>query len=928
MSGFKRTTSASGFGLILLIAGLLTFNRGWQTVQAAALIEVNSTADTTVANDGECTLREAIINANNDTDSTSGDCAAGSGADNINFNLTGAADFINSTQDGYTIPLDTPLPAIQEQVTIDGFSQANSVPNSTNSPQPFNAVLLVEIDGSNTAINTGSCLVVQQSDGTIIRGLVINNCANHGIEVQKSNNVTIQGNYIGTNPQGTVGEGVGRGYVAGPIANGILAVASNHLKVGGTAAAERNIIADSQTNDIWWHNEADDANPSGDNILQGNYVGLGSDGTTPLPAGYALGVGNAVLIGNSQNDLVGGTDSGAINVIASSSEYGVGTRDAVTGLAIQGNYIGTDYTGSATVTHAYGTGHPYAGIHIGVVSNAGFTDPPHNIDIGGLNSSARNVISGNTRTSGFTPGVVINDDAYDVRVRGNYIGTNAAGTASVPNQIGVSFDTFGGHATYDNIVGGTDSGAGNVISGNIYNGVVFSGEDTYDNLLQGNLIGTAADGVSDLGNDEEGVRVQNDAVHNIIGGTASGAGNTIAFNGSNGVNVVNDGSSASVISNSIFSNTGLGIKLGFGTSVTANDADDADSGPNNLLNYPDPILYWSYGGDTYISYDLDVPAGSYRVEFYSNPSADGSGHGEGKTLIGSQSITSGGLGAQGYITDFATTGLTNISATITEVNGGFGGFGATSEFSTTAQAAPSVNDIVFSKTLVNPEDVAPGAELHYEIEVANSSDSTAAIDLSQSSNSNPGVNALFIDLLPPELTFNTVTTPDITCMTLPATAFGPGFMSSGDHASYNLVLCGFTGASPTFLNPGQSITVDLVATVNPGVDTAFTNYVVGGIIPDDPDLPGVGSIMGSGTDIIDGFTATPYNNFAQAAYTPTTPEEPENPEGGNEQSNSGGASPLATTGQNTLFALLLLLLSVSAYKLIRRFERSKNYSIR
>ncbi len=923
MHKIKRSFTTGSLVALLLITGVLFGFQSWQPVQAAAIIEVNSTADTMTASDGECTLREAIINANNDSDGTGGDCTAGSGADTINFNLSGTADFTNASQDGYTISPASPLPAITEQVTIDGFSQADSAPNSTASPQPFDAVLLIEIDGSNTTINTGSCLKVENADGTIIKGLTINNCANHGIEVENSNNVTIQGNYIGTNPQGTSGEGAGRNYSSGPIANGILAVASNHLKIGGTAAAERNIIAASQTNDVWWHNEADDANPSSDNVLQGNYIGLAANGTTPLPAGYVSGVGNAVLIGNSQNDLIGGTTSGARNVIASSAEYGVGTRDAVTGLVIQSNYIGTDYTGSAAVTHTYGTGHPYAGIHIGVVSNAGFTNPPHNIDIGGTTASARNIISGNTRTGGFTPGVLMNDDAYDVRVRGNYIGTDAAGTAAVPNQIGVSFDTFNGHPTYDNIIGGTVAGAGNVISGNIYNGVVFSGEDTYDNLLQGNRIGTAEDGTSDLGNDEEGVRVQNAAAHNIIGGTASGAGNIIAFNGSNGVNVVDDGSSASIISNSLFSNTGLGIKLGFGTGVTANDSGDVDSGPNNLLNYPDPILYWSYGGDTYISYDLDVPAGNYRVEFYSNPSADSSGHGEGKTLIGSQNITSGGLGAQGYITNFVATGLTNIVATVTQVTTGFSGFGSTSEFSTVAQAAPPVNDIALSKTLTNPEDVSPGAELHYAIEVANTAESTNAIDLSQSNNSAPGVNSLFIDLLPPQLTFISVTTPDISCITLPATAFGPNSMSSGDHASYNLILCGFTGASPTMLNPNESITIDLVATVNPGVDTAFTNYVVGGIVSSDPDLAGIGGVFGSGTDIIDGLTATPYNNFASAAYMPTPPEEPGNNSGGgnnNGQSNAGTSSPLGTTGQATLVVLPLVLLW-SSLAMLRHIKR-------
>jgi CSLREA domain-containing protein len=48
-----------------------------------AVIVVSSTVDNAVAGDGHCTLREAINNANGDTDTTNGDCAPGSGADAI-----------------------------------------------------------------------------------------------------------------------------------------------------------------------------------------------------------------------------------------------------------------------------------------------------------------------------------------------------------------------------------------------------------------------------------------------------------------------------------------------------------------------------------------------------------------------------------------------------------------------------------------------------------------------------------------------------------------------------------------------------------------------------------------------------------------------------------------------------------------------------
>lgn len=71
---------------------------------ASSTITVNSTADTTI-DDGVCTFREAIIASNTDTASgaSPGECIAGNGNDTINFNITGAADFVNSGQNGYTI---------------------------------------------------------------------------------------------------------------------------------------------------------------------------------------------------------------------------------------------------------------------------------------------------------------------------------------------------------------------------------------------------------------------------------------------------------------------------------------------------------------------------------------------------------------------------------------------------------------------------------------------------------------------------------------------------------------------------------------------------------------------------------------------------------------------------------------------------------
>ena len=98
--------------LISLLGGAVTF-----TPARAAGIVVNSSADV-VANDGVCTLREAITNANGDFQlfATAGECAAGSGADTITF------------ADDYTITLTAGLPTTSSNITISGVGRSSDYP--------------------------------------------------------------------------------------------------------------------------------------------------------------------------------------------------------------------------------------------------------------------------------------------------------------------------------------------------------------------------------------------------------------------------------------------------------------------------------------------------------------------------------------------------------------------------------------------------------------------------------------------------------------------------------------------------------------------------------------------------------------------------------------------------------------------------------
>ena len=141
---------------------------------------------------------------------------------------------------------------------------------------------------------------------------------------------------------------------------------------------------------------------------------------------------------------------------------------------------------------------------------------------------------------------------------------------------------------------------------------------------------------------------------NRIGLAAAGTENTIAFNTGNGVHA--DGAAAigtEIRSNSIHDNVGLGIDLGT-DGVTANDAGDADTGPNNLQNFPVLTAATPSGGSTTVVGSLNSTATTwFLIEFFSNSSCDASGNGEGQTFLGSHIYTTDGSGN----VSFTETGL-------------------------------------------------------------------------------------------------------------------------------------------------------------------------------------------------------------------------------------------------------------------------------
>jgi uncharacterized repeat protein (TIGR01451 family) len=281
--------------------------------------------------------------------------------------------------------------------------------------------------------------------------------------------------------------------------------------------------------------------------------------------------------------------------------------------------------------------------------------------VGNGTVAARNVISGNTGA-----GVDISvAAALGNAIVGNLIGTNVAGTASLPNNVGIRIV---GEA---NAVGGA-VGTRNVISGNSLAGVLLIG-GANSNTIAGNYIGTGLDGPPTSIPNGTGIRIDN-ASSNLIGGPVLESGNIIAFNGV-GIVVANGGTNNAIFRNAIFANGALGIDLN-DDGPTSNDIGDTDEGANERQNFP--VLTAASGGvqGTLSSF----PDSLFRIEFFGSAVCDASNHGEGETFLGSVDIQTEGDGT-GTIPFFAVPAGQFVTATATDSSNN------TSEFSTCVQPA-------------------------------------------------------------------------------------------------------------------------------------------------------------------------------------------------------------------------------------------------
>ncbi|HKJ82348.1 MAG TPA: carboxypeptidase-like regulatory domain-containing protein, partial [Ignavibacteriaceae bacterium] len=713
----------------------VSVNAGKITIQNFGLFPVRIFVVVNTNDSGPGSLRQAILDAN-----------AHPGKDEIHFNIPGAGPF--------TIQPITSLPQIIDPVLIDGYSQPGASANTNQPELGTNAILKIEIDG----INAGGSGLNFLSGNSTVRGLSIYHFDVSAISLETGGGNIIEGNFLGTDALGIAGYGNRRG---------ILIAGSNNNKVGGTSPGARNLISANYGRNI------SIGGPAIGNVIQGNLIGcnitgsaaLGTNGISVLFAdadsniigGTTAGERNiivgsntlagiviqgknnfvqgnfvgtnvtgtaavgdtvsGILINNGSNNIIGGSASGARNLISGNGKYGLWiSGDSTAGFAneniIKGNLIGTDINGT------HDLGNDGGGILIGDYST-------NNI-VGGPDPNDRNIISGNGSlsapgTPGTVPGTIHGIVLEGINcshnsVQGNFIGTDLNGEASLGNGgDGVQIR----NGANNNTIGGINPGEGNVISGNYVTAVAVYGNGTNNNFVCGNLIGLNANGTANIGHPGgTGVYLGLSASGNHIGGPSPGAGNFITGSGWAGVyanynalnneiignyfgtdinknagisfsnnigillkdvsgfkigdttsgasnliansinqglldsNVVNSpivgnelinnggtgidivsGTSNSIFANSISGNGGLGIDLG-NDGVTANDSLDADTGPNNLQNFP--VLISAGVDDQIISGVLhSSPGASFKIEFFNSVTPDPSGYGEGETFIGS-----------------------------------------------------------------------------------------------------------------------------------------------------------------------------------------------------------------------------------------------------------------------------------------------------
>jgi hypothetical protein len=397
-----------------------------------------ATFTVTNANDaGPGSLRQAILDAN-----------AAAGPHTIPFAIPGSGV--------HTISLTTPLPTITQTVTIDGYTQPGSSPNTLPFPQGTNAVLTIELSGQALPLDLNAVGLKIAAGGTVVRGLVINRCYITGIWVvaEAGDGMKFVGNFLGPSPDGlSVPRGVG---VTRQI-RGIYIFGGVDHQIGGPDPADRNLISGNNLEEMNAEGqgiiivETVGVMPTG--VIQGNLIGVDRTVAVSLP--------NGIGVATSTGDLpivIGGSGPGEGNIISGNGGLGISATTRGELMTIQGNIVGTDATGTLNLGNRSGgivlsTGHDGAGAIIG-----------------GVGPGEGNVVAYNGGKAGWYPaGIsILSFSSNRVTVRGNRIFRNVSRgfapdwAAPAPNDPGDA-DTGANNLQNSPMITGIDYGPPTVV---------------------------------------------------------------------------------------------------------------------------------------------------------------------------------------------------------------------------------------------------------------------------------------------------------------------------------------------------------------------------------------------------------------------------------------------------------------------------------
>ncbi|HZU87283.1 MAG TPA: right-handed parallel beta-helix repeat-containing protein [Anaerolineaceae bacterium] len=546
----------------------------------------------------------------------------------------------------------------------------------------------VGVDDSDMSDNGEMCVIISNDENA---SAVLPEA---GIYITGNYN-TVAGNVIGLSLADT----------AAPNENGIL-IEGDHNTIGTDGdgkidADEGNWISGNATYGVWIKGGTSSPKPTA-NVIAGNIIGLNAAGSAARPNGedgiqlYYTGVDN--IIGTNGD---GAGDAVERNIISGNGNHGVYISQSSNFTRVAGNYIGTNLAGSLALPNAYDGVNAYASTD-GIIGTNGD---------GVSDNLEGNLISGNGSS-----GIFINySDNY--WVAGNWIGFKINAMDALPNSRGIHLNATSNNLIGSNADGVSDDLERNVISGNTHEGIYLDNSTESGNQIAGNYIGTRPTGDMALPNGESGVEVYHVTAENTIGGELAAERNVISGNTQNGIfldasstilvrnNWIGKGTDSNdaplgnqgtgvlitggvgvsnnntVIENVIAHNNGDGIQVGLSdedlssgnrlenNSIYDNDlmgidlsdqgneiidAFDADSGPNGLQNFPE-ILTVAYNGPVLeINTTLhSTQNANFVVWFYRSPTCDASGYGEGRTLVGTMSVSTASSGETGvFVTHF------------------------------------------------------------------------------------------------------------------------------------------------------------------------------------------------------------------------------------------------------------------------------------